>query len=98
MRIEPLYDRILLKRKTAETKTASGIHQVAAAQEKSNYCTVVAVGEGHLNKETGTVIPLKVEVGMTVLIGKWAGTEVKVGGLEHIVVQEEDIEAVVFDE
>lgn len=98
MRIEPLYDRVLVKRKAAESKSASGIIKPTAAQEKSNLCIVVAVGEGHLNRETGQVTPLKVEPGMIVLIGGWAGTTVKIGGVEHLVLQEEEIEGIVFDE
>lgn len=95
MTLRPLHDRVLLKRKDAETTTKGGLHIPTAAQEKSNLAVVVAVGTGRLSDKDGTVTPLKVEPGMTVLIGKWAGDLVVLEGVEHMFVREADILSVI---
>ena len=94
MAIRPLHDRVLLRRKNPEEKTRSGLFLPSAAQEKSNLAEVVAVGTGRL-LEDGSVAPLKVEPGMTVLLGKWGGDEVVVDGQKLLLVREADILAVV---
>ncbi len=91
MTLQPYFDRVLLKRKEAETKTKAGILLPGEAQEKSNICTVVAVGPGYLNKETGETTPLTTQVGATVMIGKWAGDEIKVGDVDMLLVNESEI-------
>ena len=93
--LQPMYDRVLLKRQNAEATSKGGLILPMGAQEKNHFCTVVAVGDGRLTDE-GKVIPLKVEVGMTVLIGKWSGDEIKVGDVDHIIVRESDILAKVL--
>lgn len=94
MTVRPLYDRVLLKRKDPEEKTRSGLFIPTTAQETSNLAEVVAVGHGRLN-DNGNVTPLKVEPGMTVLLNKWAGDELEIEGVKHLVVRESDILAVV---
>lgn len=87
---KPLYDRVLIKRKDPETKTVGGLFVPQNAQNESNICTVVAVGDGRLG-ENGKITPLKVEAGMTVVIGKYAGTEVKLNGEECLIVREDEL-------
>ena len=86
----PLHDRVVLRRLTAEEKTAGGIIIPGTAQEKPTEAEVVAVGPGARNQQ-GQVVPLEVKAGDTVLFGKWSGTEVKLGGEELLIVKESDI-------
>ncbi len=95
MTIRPLYDRVLLKRKDPEEKSRTGLFLPSSAQEKSNLAQVVAVGGGRLD-DKGETHPLKVEPGMTVLLSKWSGDEIEVGGETHLIVKEKDILAVVM--
>jgi len=92
--IRPLYDRVLIKRKDAETVSSGGLIIPTQAQEKSNLALIVAVGNGSL-RDDGSLVPLKVEEGMTVLIGKWSGDEIRLDGEEHLIIRETDILAVV---
>lgn len=93
--IKPLYDKVVLEVKKEEKTTASGIVLPdSATGEKSNQAVVVAVGEGSV-LEDGTIRPLKVSVGQTILFSKYAGTEAKVDGKEYLIVSEKDILAVV---
>lgn len=93
MTVRPLYDRVLVRRKEPETQTQSGLFLPEAAQKKSHLAEVVAVGQGRIGKD-GTVVPLKVEVGMTVLLSEWGGDEVKLDGEPHLFIKEKDILAV----
>ena len=93
MTVRPLHDRVLLRRKNPEEKSRGGLFLPSAAQEKSNLAEVVAVGSGRLNDD-GSVTALKVEPGMTVLLGKWGGDEVVVDGQKLLLVRESDILAV----
>ncbi len=95
MSFQPMYDRVLLKRKDAETQTKGGLFIPTGSQEKSHLCTVVAVGEGRLNDKDGTLTPLRITVGQTVLIGKWSGDEVKIKEIDHLLIREGEILAVV---
>ena len=95
MSIRPLYDRVLLKRKDPEEKSRAGLFLPSSAQEKSNLAVVVAVGSGRPD-DKGELQPLKVEPGMTVLLSKWTGDEVDVGGVDHLIVREKDILAVMM--
>jgi chaperonin GroES len=90
----PLHDRVVLRRLTAEEKTAGGIIIPGTAQEKPTEAEVVAVGPGARN-EQGQIVPLEVKAGDTVLFGKWSGTEVKIGGEELLIVKESDILGIV---
>lgn len=92
--IKPLYDKVLLQVKEEEKTTASGIVLPGTTGEKSNAAVVIAVGEGKV-LDDGTICPLTVKVGQTILFGKYAGTEAKVNGEEYLIVSEHDILAIV---
>ena len=94
MKFKPLHDRLLLKPMVAETRTKSGIIIPDTAQEKPMQGEVVAVGKGK-RLEDGRLQPLGVKVGDTVIYGKWSGTEVKLGGVDHVILKEEDLFGVV---
>ncbi len=94
MGFKPLHDRLLLKPVAAETKTKSGLIIPDTAQEKPMQGKVVAVGKGK-RLEDGRLQPLDVKVGDTVLYGKWAGTEVKLAGQDHVILKEEDLFGIV---
>lgn len=93
MKFRPLHDRVLIER-VLEEKTSGGIVIPDTAKEKPSQGKVVAIGKGKI-LENGTVRPLDVKVGDTVLYGKYAGTEVKVESKEMLVLREEDIVGVV---
>ena len=88
--ITPLHDRVIVKRKDAETKTASGIIIPDNAKEKPQEGQVVAAGKGRIS-EDGKVTPLAVKAGDKVLFGKYAGTEVSIDGTEYLMMKEDDI-------
>ena len=90
MKIRPLNDRVLVERLEEEEKTQGGIIIPDTAKEKPAEGKVVAVGTGKKN-EKGEVTPLDVKEGDRVLFGKYAGTEVKVGGNEYLIMREDDI-------
>jgi chaperonin GroES len=90
MKFRPLHDRVLVKRLDAEEKTAGGIIIPDTAKEKPMQGEVVAVGSG-TRGEDGKVIALDVKAGDRVLFGKWSGTEVKVDGVELLIMKESDI-------
>ncbi len=90
MKVKPLNDRILVKRIEAEEKTPGGIVVPDTAKEKPKEGKVVAVGEGKADKK-GDRIPLTVKAGDMVLFESYAGTEVKIGGEEHLIMREEDV-------
>ena len=94
MKFRPLHDRVVVKRVTAEEKTAGGIIIPDTAQEKPSQGEVIAVGPGGRD-ETGKLIPIDIKVGDKVLFGKYAGQSVKVDGEELLVMREEDIMGVV---
>ncbi len=93
MKIRPLQDRIVVKRLEGETQTKGGIIIPDTAKEKPIEGKVVAVGNGKVLKD-GTVRPLDVKVGDTVLFGKYSGTEVKLDGEEHVLIREDDVLAI----
>lgn len=90
MSIRPLYDRIVVKRLESETTTPGGIVIPDNAKEKPISAEVVAVGTGK-PLDNGELRPLAVKAGDRVLIGKYAGNEVKIDGVEHVVVREDEI-------
>ena len=87
MKVKPLQDRILLKPELAESKTASGIIIPDTAQEKTQKAVVVAIGD---DKEK-----IKVSVGDKVIYDKSAGTQIKIEGVEHLIVKANDVIAVI---
>ena len=93
MKIRPLGDRIVIKRTQNEEKTKGGIIIPDTAKEKPVEGLVVAVGAGKILKN-GKVPPLDVKAGDRVLFGKYAGTEVKLDGEEHVLLREDDLLAV----
>lgn len=93
MNIRPLNDRVLVVRVEAEQKTAGGIIIPDTAKEKPQQGKVVAVGAG-ARKENGERTPLDVKAGDRILFSKYAGTEIKIEGEEHIMMREDDILAV----
>jgi chaperonin GroES len=87
--IKPLADRVLIEPVEAETKTASGIYIPDTAKEKPQNGKVVAVGPGTKDN------PMTVQVGDTVLYGKYAGTELKFDGVDYMMMRESDILAII---
>jgi chaperonin GroES len=94
MKFRPLHDRVVVKRVEAESKTASGIIIPDNAKEKPSEGEVVAVGPGGRD-EAGKLIPIDVKTGDRVLFGKWSGTEVKLDGVEYLIMKESDIMGVI---
>ncbi len=94
MNIKPLGDRVVLKVLEAEEKTASGIVLPDTAKEKPQQGKVLAVGPGRYG-EDGKLMPMSVKDGDTVLFAKYAGTEVKYGGEELLILKESDLLAIV---
>ncbi len=90
MKFRPLHDRVVVKRIDAEEKTAGGIIIPDTAKEKPSQGEVVAVGPGGRD-EAGKLIPIDLKVGDRVLFGKWSGTEVKIDGVELLIMKESDI-------
>ncbi|BFD46695.1 MULTISPECIES: co-chaperone GroES [unclassified Candidatus Tisiphia] len=94
MSFRPLHDRIAVKPIQQEEKTSGGIIIPDTAKEKPIQGEVVAVGKG-TRSENGTVHPLEIKVGDKVLYGKWAGTEVKVDGLDLVIMKESDVMGII---
>jgi chaperonin GroES len=94
MKIRPLHDRIIVKRVEGEDKTKGGIIIPDTAKEKPLEGVVVAVGKGR-TLDDGKVVAPAVKEGDRILFGKYAGTEVKLGGVEHLIVREDDILAII---
>src|SRR5487761_2355853 len=90
MSFRPLHDRVVVRRLTAEEKTAGGIIIPDTAQEKPMEGEVIAVGPGARN-EAGAIVALDVKAGDRVLFGKWSGTEVKIDGEDLLIMKESDI-------
>lgn len=88
--VRPLADRILIQRLEEEEKTAGGLYIPDTAKEKPQKGKVVAVGSGRVNDE-GKVFPLTVKTGDQVLFSKYAGTELKLGNAEYLIIREEDV-------
>ncbi|GAA4236979.1 co-chaperone GroES [Postechiella marina] len=89
LNIKPLADRVLIEPAAAETKTASGIIIPDNAKEKPQKGTVVAAGKGTKDE------PITVQVGDTVLYGKYAGTDLKLEGTDYLIMRESDILAII---
>lgn len=92
--MKPLNDRVLVKRLESEEKTAGGLYIPDAAKEKPSKGEVVACGPGKLDDKGGRV-PMAVKPGDVVLFAKYAGTEIKVNGVDHIIMREDDILAII---
>jgi len=95
MKIRPLHDRVVVRRKEEEQKTAGGIVLPGSAKEKPNQGEVVAVGSGRV-LDNGDVRPVDVKVGDTVVFGKYAGSDtIEIDGEELVILSENDIKAVI---
>jgi chaperonin GroES len=94
MKFRPLHDRVVIRRVSAEEKTAGGIIIPDTAQEKPMEGAVVAVGPGARN-EQGQIVALELKPGDRILFGKWSGTEVKLDGEELLIMNESDIMGVI---
>src|SRR5476651_1373654 len=86
----PLHDRVVVRRLEGEEKTKGGIIIPDTAKEKPSQGEVIAVGPGGRD-EAGKLTPIDVKTGDKVLFGKWSGTEVKIDGVEYLIMKESDI-------
>ena len=93
MTIKPLTDRVVIKAEESEETTKIGIVLTASSQEKPQFATVVAVGEGGI--VDGKEVKMYVKVGDKVITSKYSGTEVKLDGEEYTIVRQNDILAIV---
>ena len=94
MKIKPLSDKILVQRLEAENKTAGGIVIPDAAKEKPQKGKVITVGKGRI-LDDGKLRPMQVKKGDKVLFTSYAGTEIKIDGKEHLIMDESDIMAII---
>ena len=91
MKVRPLGDKILVKRAEAQDKTDAGIYLPESAKDQPKEGKVVALGSGILNKETGEYMPFTVSKGDRVIFSSYAGTEVKIGDDELLILSEDDV-------
>lgn len=94
MAVKPLEDRVLVKPMEAESKTASGLYLPETAKEKPVRGEVVATGPGKL-LDNGKRAEMSVKVGTTVVYGKYAGTEVEIKGIKHLIMRESELLGVI---
>jgi chaperonin GroES len=93
--IRPLHDKIIVRRDEAESITDSGIYLPESSKERPKTGTIEAVGDGKINTETGSRTPLSVKKGDKVIFTSYAGTEVKLGDDELLIMSEDDVLAVI---
>ncbi len=94
MNVRPLHDRLIVKRTAEEEASKGGIIIPDIAKEKPQEGAVIAVGKGTV-RDDGTVIPLDIKAGDTVLFGKYAGTEILIAGEEQLILREDDVLGVI---
>jgi chaperonin GroES len=94
MKFRPLHDRVVVTRIDPQAKTAGGIIIPDTVKEKPTEGEVIAVGPGGRD-ESGKLIPIDLKEGDKVLFGKWSGTEVKIDGVEYLIMKESDIMGVI---
>ncbi len=90
MKVRPLQDRVLVRRVAEEEKTKGGIIIPDTAKEKPAEGEIIAIGNGKAD-DKGNVRPLQVKKGDRVLFGKYSGNEIKIDGVDHLILREEDI-------
>ena len=95
MNVRPLGDKIIVKREEAAEMTDSGIYLPESAKDKPKQGTIIALGSGNLNRETGEYIPFTVKKGDTVIFSSYSGTEVKIDDSDYLIMTEDDILGVV---
>lgn len=93
-RVRPLQDRLIVERIDGDEKTTSGLYIPDTAKEKPQQGRVIAVGKGRV-REDGTIQPLDVRAGDTILFGKYSGTEIKIDGNELVIMREDDVLGIV---
>ena len=94
MKVRPLHDRIIIRRVAEEEKTKGGIIIPDSAKEKPAEGEVIAVGNGKAN-DKGEVRPLTVKKGDRILFGKYTGNEIKIDGVDHLILREDDVLGVI---
>jgi len=94
MTMRPLSDRLMVKRIEDKKQMQGGLHIPDSAKEKPQEAEVVAVGPGK-RLESGTLVPLDVKVGDRILLGKYAGNEIKLDGEEYLIVREDEVLGIV---
>ena len=94
MKFRPLHDRVVVRRLEGEDKTKGGIIIPDTVKEKPQEGEVVAIGPG-ARDESGTLVPLDLKVGDVVLFGKWSGSEIKIDGMELLIMKESDVMGVI---
>jgi chaperonin GroES len=95
MKVRPLGEKILVKRADAREKTDSGIYLPESAKDQPKEGKVIALGNGILNKETGTYMPFTVKKGDRIIFSSYSGTEVKIGDDEMLILSEDDVLGVI---
>jgi len=95
--IRPLHDKVLVLRDEAESQTSSGIFLPESSKDRPKMGTITSVGDGTLNEETGERIPLSVKPGDRVIFASYAGTEVKLGDEELLILSESEVLAIMED-
>ncbi len=96
MKFRPLHDRVVVRAIDADPKTGGGIIIPDTAKEKPQQGEIIAVGPGGRD-EAGKLTPIDVKPGDRVLFGKWSGTEVKIDGVEYLIMKETDIMGVLAE-
>ena len=94
LKLRPLYDRIVVRRKEAKEQVRGGIIIPDTAKEKPQEAEVIAVGEGKFSDD-GKRMKLDVKKGDTVLIGKYSGTDIKIEDVEYTIIREDEVLAIV---
>ena len=94
MKFRPLHDRVVVKRIESEQKTKGGILIPDTVKEKPQEGEIIAVGPG-ARDDSGKITPLDVKAGDRILFGKWSGTEVKIDGVEFLIMKESDIMGII---
>jgi chaperonin GroES len=94
MKVKPLYDRVIVKRAEEKEQIKGGIIIPDTAKEKPQEGTVIAVGSGKID-DNGKRVPMEVKAGDRVLFGKYAGNEIKIDDVDHIILREDEIMGVI---
>src|SRR3989338_7038625 len=94
LNIRPLHDRLVVKKRSGESKSKGGIIIPDTAKEKPQEGEVIAIGNGKV-LDDGKKLPLDVKVGDKILFSKYSGTEIKIEGEEYLIMKEEDVQAII---